>query len=260
LRALSKEEQASLFLTRGGIAFSQEQPTVTANDPGAVCDRMAGSPLDPRKHAPGVPFGGIDAENAVTACLAAIKAAPDEPRFPYQLGRALDRADKPEAAAARFRAAAERGYSCAENNLGFAYEKGRGVAKNDAEALRLYRRAAQDGCAPAFSNIGRFYWDGIGIGVDRAEALRWFERGADQRDPFSHQRLAELYETGDQLPQDFEKALFHHAIELRLLEAAGDTADAPMARARRGSLARALPPEVAVCIAHEAADWRPRGH
>lgn len=82
------------------------------------------------------------------------------------------------------------------------------------------------------------YWDGIGIGVDRAEAVRLFKRGADQGDPFSRQRLAELYETGDRLPQDLERALFHYAIETRLFEAAGDAPDAAIARARRGSLAR----------------------
>ena len=96
--------------------------------------------------------------------------------------------------------------------------------------------------------------------MDRAEAVRWFERGADQGDPFSHRRLAELYEIGgDQLPQNLERALFHHAIETRLFEAAGDTSEAAIARARRGSLARALPPETAVRIAREAAAWRPKG-
>lgn len=57
--------------------------------------------------------------------------------------------------------------------------------------------------------------------MDRAEAVRLFKRGADQGDPFSRQRLAELYETGDRLPQDLERALFHYAIETRLFEGGG---------------------------------------
>ena len=32
-----------------------------------------------------------------------------------------------------------------------------------------------------------------------------------------------------------------------------------MARARRGSIARAIAPEAAVRVAHKAAAWRPRG-
>ena len=49
------------------------------------------------------------------------------------------------------------------------------------------------------------------------------------------------------------------AIETNLFEAAGYTMEAAIARARRGSLARALPPEIAVRIAREAAAWRPKG-
>jgi hypothetical protein len=133
------------------------------------------------------------------------------------------------------------------------------VAKDEAEALVQIRRAADGGCVTAFYSVGVLYWDGIGTGIDHAEALRWFERGADHGDPFSHGRIAELYEIGDQLPQDLEKALFHHAIETRLFEAAGAAPDPAAAWARRGSLARALPPETAVRIAREAAAWRPKG-
>jgi len=61
------------------------------------------------------------------------------------------------------------------------------------------------------------------------------------------------------LPRDLEKALFHHAVAARLFEAAGYTPEAAIACTRRGSLARALPPETAVRIAREAAAWRPKG-
>ena len=143
--------------------------------------------------------------------------------------------------------------------LGHQYENGLGVVKDEGEALRLYRLAAESGYALAFSNVGRFYWDGIVVGMDHAEAVRWFERGADRGDPFSHRRLAELYEIGrDQCPQNLERALFHRAIETRLFEANGETSEAASACARRGSLARALPPEAAVRIAREAAAWRPK--
>jgi WD40 repeat protein len=257
LRALSREEQESLYLTEADPATGQK--SVIADDPAVVCDRLAGDPFDPHKRAPGVLLDAIDADRAVPACRAAVEAAPDEPRPRYQLGRALYHADQREAAAALIRTAAEKGYPAAQNDLGFRYETGSGLAKDEAEALRLYRQAAEGGYAPAFSNVGRFYWGGIGIGVDRAEAVRWFERGADQGDPFSHRRLAQLYQTGDELPRDLEKALFHRAIAVRLFEAAGDEPAAACARVRRGSLARALPPETAVRIAREVATWRPTG-
>jgi hypothetical protein len=46
--------------------------------------------------------------------------------------------------------------------------------------------------------------------------------------------------------EDFERALFHYAIEMKLFEAAGDEPNAAISRALRGALGRALPPEAAV--------------
>ena len=259
LRTLSRDERASLFLIEADTGPGQPQATASTEDPSVGCDLLAGNPFDPLKHGPGVPFDRIDAENAVSACRTAVSAVPSEPRFRYELGRALQRANKTEEAAAAYQAASEKGYPCAKNNLGLLYKAGTGVAKDEAEALVQIRRAADGGCVTAFYSVGVLYWDGIGTGIDHAEALRWFERGADHGDPFSHGRIAELYEIGDQLPQDLEKALFHHAIETRLFEAAGAAPDPAAAWARRGSLARALPPETAVRIAREAAAWRPKG-
>jgi TPR repeat protein len=191
-------------------------------------------------------------------CRAAVEAAPDEPRFNYQLGRTLLRANKRDEGAALVRAAAEKSYPAAQDALGDLYGNAIRVTEDDAQALLLYRQAAEGGYAPAFSDEGGLYWKGIGTAADRAEAVRWFKRGAGQGDPDSHRRLAELYEIGDQLPQDLEKALFHHVIETNLFEAVGYTTAAAIARARRGSLARALPPEAAVRVAREAAAWRPK--
>jgi TPR repeat protein len=224
-----------------------------------MCDRLAGDPLDPHKGAPRVPFDNLDPEKGVPAYRAAVVAAPDEPRFSSQLGWALLRADKRDEAVAVIGARAEKNYPGAQDILGHRYDRADGVAKDDAQALLLYRQAAEGGCGPAFSDEGRLYWEGIGIEPNHAEAVRWFERGADHGDPSSHRRLAELYEIGgDQCPQDLEKALFHHAVETQLFEAAGYTSEAVIAYARRGSLARALPPETAVRIAREAAAWRPQ--
>jgi uncharacterized protein len=50
--------------------------------------------------------------------------------------------------------------------LGQAYANGRGIAKDDAEALRWLRKAAQMGNAAAFTNLGVFYETGRG-GVTR---------------------------------------------------------------------------------------------
>jgi WD40 repeat protein len=260
LRGLSKDERSSLLLTEAESGSGQEPPTVSSDNPGTKCDQLAGDPFDPRKRAAGVVFDAIDAEEAISACRAAVQATPDEPRFGYQLGRALYRADKRDEAVALIRGATENGDAAAQHTLGDLYKNGIGVAKDDAQALRLYRQSAEGGYVLAFSDEGLLFWDGIGTKVDHTEAVNWFKRGADRGDPFSHRKLAELYEIGgDQLPQDLEKALFHHAIETRLFEAVDNASEAAIACARRGSLARALPPETAVRVAREAAAWQPNG-
>ena len=42
-----------------------------------------------------------------------------------------------------------QGDADAQFNLGFMYDNGRGVAQNDAEAVRWYRKAAEQGDAGA---------------------------------------------------------------------------------------------------------------
>jgi WD40 repeat protein len=116
LRVLSKEEQASLYLKEADSVSGQT--SAKADDPAEVCDWLAGDPFDPRKHSPGVLFDAIDADRAVQACRAAVEAAPHEPRFRYQLGRALYRADQRDEAVAFIRGAAEQGYPIAQNDLG----------------------------------------------------------------------------------------------------------------------------------------------
>jgi tetratricopeptide (TPR) repeat protein len=252
LRSLSKAELSELLdlavvrdVTEGALA------AVAAATAESECDRLAAEPLDPFKQGPGVPFDEIDADRAIPACQSAVETGPNEPRFRYQLGRALARAGKAQDAVAFFRSAADEGYAAAANALADLLESG-------DDALRLYQRAAEGGYVRASSHIGEIHWQGKGVAPDRTAAIGWFERGASDGDPFSHRRLATIYELGDQMPRDLEKALFHRAIETRLFEQAEEESEAAMARARRGSIARALPPEAAARVAHEAAAWRPR--
>ena len=58
------------------------------------------------------------------------------------------------AAAAHFRAAAEKGYIPAEAVLGVHYAKGLGVAQNWTEAVRWFRNGAVGGHAGAVVNLG----------------------------------------------------------------------------------------------------------
>jgi TPR repeat protein len=83
-------------------------------------------------------------------------------------------------AARLYRLAADQGHAAAQNNLGFMFEDGRGVAQDRAEAARLYRLAANQGDADAQFNLGFMFEDGQGVAKDRAEAIRLYRLAAAQ--------------------------------------------------------------------------------
>src|SRR3989304_2531361 len=67
------------------------------------------------------------------------------------------------------KAKAEKGDAEAQNNLGVCYEKGKGVAKDSAEALKWYRKAAGQNDANAQSNLGFCYAKGQGVPTNSVE-------------------------------------------------------------------------------------------
>ena len=72
------------------------------------------------------------------------------------------------------RSGPRQGHASAQFNLGVMYDNGRGVLKDDAEAVRWYRLAAEQGQAQAQYGLGRMYAFGRGVLKDDAEAMRWF--------------------------------------------------------------------------------------
>lgn len=63
-------------------------------------------------------------------------------------------------AAEWYHRASERNFANAQTRLAYLYAAGRGVEKNQAEAVRLFRRAAEQGNAVALDNLGVIYGTG----------------------------------------------------------------------------------------------------
>ena len=63
-----------------------------------------------------------------------------------------------------YRQAAAQGYAAAQSNLGSLYAEGRGVARDEAEAVRLYRQAAAQGYACGAEQPGIHVRRGAGRG------------------------------------------------------------------------------------------------
>ncbi|MFO7642063.1 MAG: serine/threonine-protein kinase, partial [Candidatus Competibacteraceae bacterium] len=100
--------------------------------------------------------------------------APPPPTEPARRGVAQDDAE----AVRWYRRAAEQGDAEAQANLGWMYLQGRGVAQDHAEAVRWYRQAAEQGFSKAQFNLGWMYAEDRGVAQDYAEAARWFRQAA----------------------------------------------------------------------------------
>ena len=66
--------------------------------------------------------------------------------------------------------------------LGWLYATGSGVAKNDAEAYKLYRKSAEQGYAEAQYYLALMYHNGEGVAKNTDEAIKWLKKAAAQGD------------------------------------------------------------------------------
>lgn len=101
-------------------------------------------------------------------------------------------------AAEWYRVAADRGLDWAMYNLGTLLALGHGVAEDRPQALALFRKAADlTGNPKALNFIGSFHEDGWVVARDMAEAARLYglaAEGGDFRGMFNHARM--LIEAG----------------------------------------------------------------
>jgi TPR repeat protein len=134
----------------------------------------------------------------------------------YQNGWGVPRDDAQ--AMSWYRLAAVDGYATAQVNLGWMYQKGRGVPLNYAEAARWYRLAANQGDATAPDNLGVLYRDGIGVRRDHAEAVAWFRKSAAAGNSWGQTDLGWMYHNGWAVPRDYAEAMKWY----RLAAAQGD--------------------------------------
>jgi hypothetical protein len=76
--------------------------------------------------------------------------------------------------------AAFQGHAWAQCNLGWCYENGQGVVKDDKAAVKWYQKAAEQGNAAAQYNLGLCYANGQGVVKDDKAAERWYKQAAEQ--------------------------------------------------------------------------------
>jgi len=106
-----------------------------------------------------------------------------------------------------FARAADDDNAVAQAYLGHLYEEGKGVGRNDREALRWYQAAAEQGNAAGQSGLGFLYSVGRGVVQDDAEALHWTRLAAAQGDARGQNNLGVFYDAGRIVKQDYPQAV-----------------------------------------------------
>jgi hypothetical protein len=101
---------------------------------------------------------------------------------------------------------AEPGSASAQFNLGVAYDGGKSVSQDYAQAVLWYRKAAEQGFASAQLNLGVAYYEGQGVPQDYEQATVWFRKAAEQGDANAQFSLGAAYYDGRGVPQDFAAA------------------------------------------------------
>lgn len=135
---------------------------------------------------------------------------------------------EPEAAALAvqyFKANAENGETDSMLDLGAMYLEGRGVRKDEKEALMWYEKAAELNGARACRCIGNYYrYDVLDDGtpvptadpVRLRKALEWYQTGTERGEENCIYELGDYYRKGLLVPQDRKKAfdLYSRAYEI----------------------------------------------
>ena len=118
-----------------------------------LCDRITADPSDPDKPADIKGVTEIAASDIATAIKFCKKAAATSRRAMFELGRAYAADQQTADAISGWRKAADRGSTSAMVELGVLYATGAGVAKDEAQARKLFERAAEAGNPRGVSNL-----------------------------------------------------------------------------------------------------------
>jgi TPR repeat protein len=202
-----------------------------------LCDRLAADPTDPDKPTDVKGTRDIAPSDVATAIKFCKVASAASRRALYQLGRAYAANQQLPEAIGAYRKAADKGSTSAMVELGVLLATGSGVAKDEAQARKLFERAAaagnprgatnlaalsDGGAAPsdpvqarallaraaatnsaeAQYQLGLMTADGVGGPKDDVAARALFERAAAQGHPGALERMGAFAQSGRGGPQD----------------------------------------------------------
>jgi TPR repeat protein len=175
-----------------------------------LCDRLAADASDPDKPADVKGVSDVAPADIVTAIRYCRVASGSSRRAMYQLGRAYAANRQMPEAIGAWRKAADKGSTSAMVELGVLYGTGSGVAKDEAQASKLFERAAAAGNPRGVTNLAAL--SGGGASADPARARELLAKSAETNAEAQYQ-LGLMMADGTGGPKDdvgarnlFEKA------------------------------------------------------
>ena len=248
-RGLSSVASIRVFLAAMALAGA---PAVAHSQSAdlVLCDRLAADPADPDKPADVKGTPDVAASDIATAIKFCRTASGSSRRALYQLGRAYAANRQVPEAIAAWRKAVDKGSTSAMVELGVLYGTGADVARDEAQARKLFERAAQAGNPRGITNLaalgagggassdparardllakaaetsaeaqyqlGLMLADGTGGPKDDAAARNLFEKAAAQNHPGALERMGAFAQEGRGGPKDSAaaKAYYERAAAL----------------------------------------------
>lgn len=110
-----------------------------------------------------------------------------------------------------YRKAAELGDWVAQWNVGRMLEEGKGIVANPAEAAKWYRKSAEQGRGQyqllSQEALGKLYAEGRGVQLNGVEAIKWYRKAADAGSVAAFVGIAEVWGFGKGVPKDVSESV-----------------------------------------------------
>lgn len=163
-----------------------------------------------------------------------------------------------EAEAAQWmRKAADQGLASAQYDLSVMYMTGRGITKDDSETARWTGKAAEQGFAPAQHNLGSQYLNGTrGVTKDAPEGIRWFKKAAEQGWVPSQRSLVAVYLNGKDAQKELVEAYKWATIAMAGTQAGPERLQTGRVR---DEIAKSMTPSQVEQASQLARDWKQTG-
>ena len=166
-----------------------------------LCDRLAADPADPDKPADVKGISAIAQSDVATAIKFCKVASAASRRALYQLGRAYAANQQLPEAISAYRKAADKGSTSAMVELGVLLGTGSGVAKDQAQARKLFERAAEAGNPRGVTNLAALSNSG-GAPSDPAKARALLSSAAETNSAEAQYQLGLMAANGIGGPKD----------------------------------------------------------